>query len=87
MSRDWKIDKAFLNSTVSGWGRLGIKTVVLDIAVHYHQQYAAEKERADRLHKAIEKAVSQSWGVSMLELLDIKKELTASLYPKEETKP
>ncbi|BFH63930.1 hypothetical protein [Paenibacillus azoreducens] len=54
MSRDWQHDAEFLDKTVIGWDRLGIKTDVLDIAVHYHQQYAAEKARADKAEAELE---------------------------------
>ncbi|WP_431785939.1 hypothetical protein [Paenibacillus lactis] len=103
MSRDWQKDMELCKQTDgnSPWSRELLMAEQPDITIYWLQQYAewkakayeaevkaaAEKERADRLHNAIEKAVSQSWGVKMLDLLDIKKELQASLYPKEETKP
>ncbi|MNO29196.1 hypothetical protein D3C76_191040 [compost metagenome] len=48
------------------------------------QLYLETEAREKKLREAIEKAISQSWSGDMSALLDIKNELKASLYPKEE---
>ncbi|WP_411552214.1 hypothetical protein [Paenibacillus lautus] len=50
MSRDWQKDRQYLE-TVNEWeSGIGEEDIdyLCEIATHYHQQYAAEKERGDR---------------------------------------
>lgn len=83
MSRDWQKDMERVENFADYQQWIDDPEPIEIVLKYWLQQYAAEKERGDRLHNAIERAVSQSWGVKMLDLLDIKKELQASLYPKE----
>ncbi|MFK4167226.1 hypothetical protein ACI2LM_13350 [Paenibacillus lautus] len=50
MSRDWQKDRQYLE-TVNEWeSGIGEEDIdyLCEIATHYHQQYAAEKERGDK---------------------------------------
>lgn len=55
-----------------------------ETAANDYDKLTATEAREKKLREAIEKAISQSWSGDMSALLDIKNELKASLYPKEE---
>lgn len=83
MSRDWQKDKRYLQE-LNNWEMDPDDEVVYKIATHYHQQYAAEKERGDMLKEALMIYISE--GMYRDEAISFFSELLDSLYPKEEAK-
>ncbi|MGM1044727.1 MAG: hypothetical protein ACQEXX_01135 [Bacillota bacterium] len=74
MSRDWEFDMKLCMKAKEDVLSDVISNIVTDISIHWLQQYAAEKERADKLQEQLKSKIQ------LLRITDDSREDARSMY-------